>query len=43
MPDAAELRKIMGIYGTHSSLINVVAQWKGEDEAVKENMIFLLL
>jgi hypothetical protein len=31
MPDVGELRKIMGIYGTHSSLINVAAQWKREE------------
>jgi hypothetical protein len=34
-----ELRKIMGIYNTHGSLINVVAEWKGED-GVKGNMMF---
>lgn len=30
----------MGIYGTHGSLITVVAEWKGEDEEEKENMMF---
>jgi len=39
MPDVVELRKIMGIYGTRSSLINVVTECKGED-GVKENMMF---
>lgn len=39
MPDVVELGKIMGIYGTRGSLINVVAECKGED-GVKENMMF---
>jgi hypothetical protein len=41
MPDVlvVELRKIMGIYGTGGSLINVVAGCKGEDGG-KETMMF---